>query len=44
MYHLVIDRVTKSFGDFKALDNVSLHIHKNSIHAILGENGAGKNA
>jgi simple sugar transport system ATP-binding protein len=42
MYHLVIDRVTKSFGDFKALDNVSLHIHKNSIHAILGENGAGK--
>jgi simple sugar transport system ATP-binding protein len=42
MYHLVIDRVTKSFADFKALDNVSLHIHKNSIHAILGENGAGK--
>lgn len=42
MFHLVIDRVTKSFGDFKALDNVSLHVHKNSIHAILGENGAGK--
>ncbi|UCD79033.1 MAG: ABC transporter ATP-binding protein [Desulfobacterales bacterium] len=42
MYHLVIDRVTKSFGNFNALDNVSLHVHKNSIHAILGENGAGK--
>ena len=42
MYHLVIDRVTKQFGDFKALDQVSLHVHKNSIHAILGENGAGK--
>ena len=42
MFHLVIDRVTKSFGDFKALDGVSIHVHKNSIHAILGENGAGK--
>ena len=42
MYHLVIDRITKSFGDFKALDDVSLHVRKNSIHVILGENGAGK--
>jgi simple sugar transport system ATP-binding protein len=42
MFHLVIDRVTKSFGDFKALDGVSIHVQKNSIHAILGENGAGK--
>ena len=42
MYHLVIDRITKSFGEFKALDDVSLHVHKNSIHVILGENGAGK--
>ena len=42
MYHLIIDRVTKHFGDFKALNDVSLHVHKNSIHAILGENGAGK--
>jgi ABC-type uncharacterized transport system ATPase subunit len=42
MYHLVIEKVTKQFGSFKALDQVSLHVHKNSIHAILGENGAGK--
>jgi ABC-type uncharacterized transport system ATPase subunit len=42
MYHLVIDRISKSFGEFKALDDVSLHVHKNSIHVILGENGAGK--
>ncbi len=42
MYYIVIDRVTKSFGDFKALDNVSLNVQKDSIHAILGENGAGK--
>ena len=42
MFHLVIDRITKSFGEFKALDDVSLHVRKNSIHVILGENGAGK--
>jgi len=42
MYHLVIDRISKSFGEFKALDDVSLHVHKNTIHVILGENGAGK--
>ena len=36
MYHLVIDRITKSFGEFKALDDGSLHVRKNSIHVILG--------
>jgi simple sugar transport system ATP-binding protein len=40
--HVVIDRVTKTFGAFKALDRVTLRIRKGSIHAILGENGAGK--
>jgi ABC-type uncharacterized transport system ATPase subunit len=40
--HVVIDRVTKSFGAFKALDGVTLRIRKGSIHAVLGENGAGK--
>ena len=42
MDHVVIDRVTKTFGAFKALDRVTLRIRKGSIHAILGENGAGK--
>jgi simple sugar transport system ATP-binding protein len=40
--HVVIDRVTKTFSAFKALDRVTLSIRKGSIHAILGENGAGK--
>jgi general nucleoside transport system ATP-binding protein len=40
--HVVIDRVTKTFGAFKALDRVTLRVRKGSIHAILGENGAGK--
>ncbi|MCH8154406.1 MAG: ATP-binding cassette domain-containing protein, partial [Proteobacteria bacterium] len=41
-HHLVVDRVTKSFGDLKANDAVSLHVRKGTVHAILGENGAGK--
>lgn len=42
MPYITIDRVTKSFGTFKALDLVSIGIQKGAIHAILGENGAGK--
>ena len=42
MPYITVDRVTKSFGAFKALDTVSIGIRKGAIHAILGENGAGK--
>ncbi len=34
--------VTKHFGDFTANDGVSLSFSAGSIHALLGENGAGK--
>ncbi|MBF2759382.1 MAG: ABC transporter ATP-binding protein [Ectothiorhodospiraceae bacterium AqS1] len=34
--------ITKTFGDFKANDDVSLRLRKGEIHALLGENGAGK--
>ena len=37
-----IEHLTKRFGDFTALDDVSLHIPKGNIHGIIGENGAGK--
>lgn len=37
----VID-VTKKFGEFIALDKVSIKINKGTIHGIIGENGAGK--
>lgn len=39
---LVAENVSKSFGKFKALDQVSLTIPKGSIYGLLGPNGAGK--
>ncbi len=40
--YLVIDGVSKAFGRFRALDKVELRVAKASVHAVLGENGAGK--
>ncbi|MBE7179302.1 MAG: ATP-binding cassette domain-containing protein, partial [Mucilaginibacter polytrichastri] len=34
--------ITKTFPGVKALDNVNLTVRRGDIHAICGENGAGK--
>lgn len=39
---LSIQNVSKAFGGFLALSDVSLDLYPGEIHAVLGENGAGK--
>ncbi|NNC50773.1 MAG: ABC transporter ATP-binding protein [Flaviramulus sp.] len=39
---LEVNTVSKNFGDFTALNNVSISVPKGSIFGLLGPNGAGK--
>ena len=39
---LVVDSVSKTFAEHKALNSVSINIPKGSIFGLLGPNGAGK--
>ena len=39
---LEINNVTKKYGEFTALNNISLSIPKGSVFGLLGPNGAGK--
>jgi ABC-type uncharacterized transport system ATPase subunit len=39
---LELKHITKTFGDVVANDDVSITVHPATIHAIVGENGAGK--
>lgn len=37
-----IDNLTKSYGNFKAVDDLSIYIEKGKIFGLLGPNGSGK--
>jgi ABC-2 type transport system ATP-binding protein len=39
---IVVDQLTKRFGDFTAVDAVSFEVNKGEIFGFLGANGAGK--
>ncbi|MFZ5521859.1 MAG: ABC transporter ATP-binding protein [Pseudomonadota bacterium] len=41
---LKLDRISLSYGSFRALDNVSLHADAGELVVLLGANGAGKSS
>ena len=41
-YSIVVDRLTKTYGDFLALDDISFEVQPGEIVGFLGPNGAGK--
>jgi ABC-2 type transport system ATP-binding protein len=39
---LFVEHATKTFGDFTAVDDISLKVERGQMHGFLGANGAGK--
>ena len=39
---LKIENLTKTYGEKRAVDNLSLHIKAGEMYAFIGHNGAGK--
>jgi len=42
MDSIIVDKLTKKFGNFTAVNNISFSVRKGEIFAFLGPNGAGK--
>ncbi|HVW03285.1 MAG TPA: ATP-binding cassette domain-containing protein, partial [Planctomycetaceae bacterium] len=39
---ITVQGISKRFGNFQALDDVSLHVQSGSLTALLGPSGSGK--
>lgn len=37
-----VKSLSKSYGEFKALDNLDIHVEQGSVYGLLGPNGSGK--
>ncbi len=42
MQSIVIENISKSYGDVKALNNINIEVYKGEIFGIIGPDGAGK--
>ena len=42
MKTIEVNNLTKSYGKFKALDDLSIYVEKGKIFGLLGPNGSGK--
>ncbi len=42
MYALETEKLSKSYGRFKALDGLDAHVPQGAIYGLVGKNGAGK--
>src|SRR5512142_593614 len=42
MWDVEVDKITKRFGDFCAVDNLSFTVEHGEVFGLLGPNGAGK--
>ena len=41
-YILTTDKLTKTYGNYKAANELSIHIKKGDVYGLIGRNGAGK--
>lgn len=39
---IIVENLNKSFGDNKAVDNLSFNVKRGEFFSFLGQNGAGK--
>lgn len=44
MYYLEARDIVKQYGDYRALDGVSMQVPKGCVYGLLGPNGAGKSS
>ncbi|MBO4473304.1 MAG: ATP-binding cassette domain-containing protein, partial [Clostridiales bacterium] len=41
-YILTTNELTKTYGKYKAANEVSIHVQRGGIYGLIGRNGAGK--